>query len=71
MFLIKKSSAQITDIYTKETLMGKKIVAVINFPNEQIGPMMSEHLVTGFHRNDSSVMLTTPDINAPNETRLG
>ena len=39
---VKKSSAQITDIYTKETLLGKQVIAVVNFPAKQIGPIMSE-----------------------------
>ncbi len=67
---IKKSSAQITDLYTKESLVGKKIMAVINFPPKQIGPIMSECLVTGFHREDGSVVLSTPDLDVPNGARL-
>jgi tRNA-binding protein len=67
---IKKSSAQITVLYTKETLLGKKIMAVTNFPPKQIGPFMSECLVTGFHREDGAVVLATPDSDAPNGTRL-
>lgn len=67
---IKKSSAQITVLYSKETLLGKKIMAVTNFPPKQIGPFMSECLVTGFHREDGAVVLATPDLNAPNGTRL-
>ena len=67
---IKKSSAQITDLYNKKSLLGKKVVAVINFPPKQIGPIMSECLITGFHREDGSVVLTVPDLDAPNGTRL-
>ena len=67
---IKKSSAQITDLYNKENLIGKKIVAVINFPAKQIGPIMSECLITGFHREDGSVVLTVADKDVPNGTRL-
>ncbi len=66
----KKSSAQITSLYTKEALVSKKIIAVINFPPKQIGPIMSECLVTGFHREDGSVVLSTPDLDVPNGTRL-
>ncbi len=69
-FGIKKSSAQITDLYLKEELLGKQIVAVTNFPAKQIGPLMSECLVTGFHREGGSVVLTTPDLDVPNGTRL-
>lgn len=67
---IKKSSAQITVLYSKVDLLGKKIMAVTNFPVKQIGPVMSECLVTGFHREDGAVVLATPDLDAPNGTRL-
>jgi len=67
---IKKSSAQITDLYTKESLLGKKVMAVTNFPAKQIGPIMSQCLVTGFHREDGAVVLATPDLNVPNGTLL-
>ena len=67
---IKKSSAQITALYTKESLIGKQIVAVVNFPPKQIGPIMSECLVTGFHRADGSVVLATPDAAIHNGARL-
>ncbi|PSN19258.1 tRNA-binding protein [filamentous cyanobacterium CCP5] len=67
---IKKSSAQITDLYTKETLLGKRVVAVTNFPPKQIGPIMSECLVTGFHRENGAVVLAVPDNEVPNGARL-
>jgi len=67
---IRKSSAQITDLYTKETLLGKQILAVINFPPKQIGPMMSDCLVTGLHRPDGSVVLSTVDMQLPNGAKL-
>ncbi len=67
---VKKSSAQITDLYTIEDLMGKKVIAVTNFPPKQIGPMMSECLVTGFHRSDGAVVLSVPDSDVLNGTRL-
>ena len=58
---IKKSSAQITDLYTKDELKNKQIVAVTNFPPKQIGNFMSEVLVTGFKDKDGSVVLAVPD----------
>lgn len=67
---ILKSSAQITDLYSPETLLGKQVLAVTNFPPKQIGPIMSECLVTGFHRQDNSVVLAIPDSEVPNGTRL-
>jgi len=67
---IKKSSAQITDLYTKESLLGKRVVAVVNFPPKQIGPFISECLVTGFHRTDGAVVLAVPDGEVPNGSKL-
>ncbi|MBL7887704.1 MAG: tRNA-binding protein [Flavobacterium sp.] len=56
---IKKSSAQITKRYSKEDLIGKQIVAVVNFPKKQIGKFMSECLVLGSVNNDEIVLLTS------------
>lgn len=67
---IKKSSAQITDLYTKEELVGKQVLAVVNLPPKQIGPIMSECLVTGLYRSDGSVVLSTVDKELPNGARL-
>jgi len=67
---IKRSSAQVTDLYTKDDLIGKQVVAVVNFPPKQIGPVLSECLVTGFHRDDGAVVLATPDMNIHNGARL-
>lgn len=68
---IKKSSAQITDHYQKQELIGKQVMAVVNFRPKQIGPIMSECLVTGFYKEDGSVVLAVPDKPAPNGARLG
>ena len=67
---VKKSSAQITDLYNKEDLIGRQVLAVVNFPTKQIGPMQSECLVTGFNREDGAVVLAGPDSSVPNGTRL-
>ncbi|WP_438965446.1 tRNA-binding protein [Flavobacterium sp.] len=67
----KKSSAQITKEYFKEDLIGKQIVAVINFPKKQIGPFMSECLVLGSLGDDKSVVLLTSDKKVPNGLRIG
>lgn len=58
---IKKTSAQITDLYTKEELIWKQIIAVTNFPPKQIGSFMSEFLLTWFIQEDNSVVLAIPD----------
>lgn len=67
---LRKSSAQVTDIYQKEDLVGRQVVAVVNFPPKQIGPMRSECLVTGFHREDGAVVLARPDSEVPNGAKL-
>jgi tRNA-binding protein len=67
---IRKSSAQISDHYSPENLVCKQISAVVNFPKKQIGPMMSECLVTGFTQSDGSIILAVPDKLATNGSRL-
>ncbi|MDB9908578.1 tRNA-binding protein [Gammaproteobacteria bacterium] len=67
---IKKSSAQITDHYDPQTLIGVQVTAVVNFPKKQIGPFMSECLVTGFVQPDGSIILAIPDQKAVNGSRL-
>ncbi len=66
----RKSSAQITQLYQPEELIGRLVVAVVNFPKKQIGPLMSECLVTGFHNADGHVALCVPDQEIPLGTRL-
>jgi len=67
---VKRSSAQITGLYTPQSLMGKLVVAVVNFPPKQIGPFQSECLVTGFHSEDGAVALCVPDRPVPLGTKL-
>lgn len=66
----RKASAQITDLYELEELEGKLVVAVVNFPKKQIGPLMSECLVTGFHNANGEVALCVPDKPVPLGTKL-
>ena len=67
---IRRSSAQITDLYSRDALLGKQVMAVVNFPDKQIGPFMSECLVTGMPREDGAVVLVTPMEPVPDGTRL-
>ncbi len=68
---VRKSSAQITDLYSKEELPGKQILAVVNFPPKQIGPFRSEFLLAGFYREDKSVVLAVPEREVQNGAKLG
>ena len=67
---IKKSSAQLTDLYTKEELLGKQIVGVVNFPPKKIGPFISEFLICGFVQDDNSVVLAIPERKVDNGLKL-
>ena len=67
---LRKSSAQITDAYRVEELVGRQVVGVVNFPPKQIGPVRSECLVTGFHREDGAVILAVPDSAVPDGAKL-
>ena len=66
----KKSSAQITVHYNLEELVGKRVMAVVNFPPRQIGPVKSEVLVLGVPDEDGAVVLIAPDSNVPLGVRL-
>lgn len=66
----KKSSAQITVHYTPEAIIGRKVMAVVNFPPRQIGPFMSEVLVLGFSDEHDAIVLARPDGDVPNGARL-
>lgn len=67
---LRKSSAQITAIYQKEELIGSQIIAVVNFPAKQIGPVRSECLVTGFAREDGAIVLARPASAVPDGAKL-
>lgn len=67
---VRRASAQITDLYSEKELFGKQILGVVNFPPKQIGPFMSECLVTGFVQADGSVVLAVPDKPVANGLRL-
>jgi len=66
----KKSSAQITQHYELEQLVGRQVMAVVNFPSKQIGPFMSECLVLGFADQDGHIVLAAPDRAVPNGEKL-
>ncbi|MBO9700805.1 MAG: tRNA-binding protein [Sporocytophaga sp.] len=70
VFGVKKSSAQITRLYTKEELVGKQIVAVVNFPPKQIANIMSECLVLGTVNDNKEIVLLRPDTKTENGLRI-
>ncbi|HDR9482395.1 TPA: tRNA-binding protein [Burkholderia aenigmatica] len=65
----RKTSAQITSLYTPEALVGRQIVGVLNFPEKQVGPIKSQFLLSGFHTDDG-VVITTLERPVPNGSRL-
>lgn len=67
---VKRSSAQITKHYSKEELIGRQVVAVINFPEKQVGSVMSQCLVTGLADENGDIVLTSVERAVPNGSRL-
>ena len=68
---LRKTSAQITKRYAKEDLIGRQVIAVVNFPKKQIGKFMSECLVLGAVGNEGDVVLLSPDFKVENGLRIG
>jgi len=67
---IKNSSAQITNLYSRDELINKQVVVVVNFSPKKIGSFISECLITGFYKNDNEVVLAVPDKTVPNGVLL-
>lgn len=67
---VLKSSAQITDLYQPDALMGQQVIGVVNFPPKQIGPIQSQCLITGLPQGDGSVVLVQPDRQVSNGLKL-
>ena len=67
---VLKSSAQITDLYQPDALVGQQVIGVVNFPPKQIGPIQSHCLITGLPQGDGSVVLVKPDRQVSNGLKL-
>jgi tRNA-binding protein len=67
---LKRSSAQITDLYTREDLLGRQVAAVVNLGSRKIGPFVSEVLTLGFPDADGRVVLVAPERAVPDGSRL-
>ena len=67
---VLKSSAQITDLYQTDALVGHQVICVVNFPPKQIGPIQSQCLITGFPQTDGSVVLIQPERAVENGSKL-
>ena len=68
---IRKSSAQITDFYEKQELIGRQVIAIVNFPPKQIANFFSECLVLGVYTDKKEVVLLTPDRKVNNGWKIG
>ena len=69
-FGVLKSSAQLTDLYQPDALVGQQVIGVVNFPPKQIGPIQSQCLITGLPQGDGSVVLVQPDRQVSNGLKL-
>ena len=67
---VLKSSAQITDLYQTDGLVGQQVIGVVNFPPKQIGPIQSQCLITGFPQTDGSIVLIQPERAVENGSKL-
>jgi tRNA-binding protein len=67
---VRRSSAQITTLYTREELVGRQVLCVVNFPPKRVGPWISEVLVCGFVCSEGDVVLAVPERSVPNGSRL-
>ena len=67
---IRRSSAQLTELYDPEDLVGRQVVGVVNLPPKQIGPFVSEFLITGFPTEGGAIALAVPDQAVPNGVKL-
>lgn len=68
---VKRSSAQLTALYSKEQLLGRQVIAVVNFPPRQVGPFISEVLVLGIYGKEGEVILLQPERPAENGGKVG
>ena len=66
----KKTSAQITHLYTPEELIGRQVLGVVNFAPKQVGPFMSEFLLTGFYDAEGAIVVAQPERPVPNGAKL-
>ncbi|HSJ62435.1 MAG TPA: tRNA-binding protein [Gemmatimonadaceae bacterium] len=67
---VRRTSAQLTDLYSPHDLVGRQVVGVVNFPPKQIGKVRSEFLLTGFHTDDGAVVIAVPERPVPDGARL-
>jgi tRNA-binding protein len=68
---VRRTSAQVTTLYSKQDLVGRQVMGVLNFPVKQIGPVRSEFLLAGFYRADGAVVLAVPERPVENGARVG